>query len=213
MKQYFIITQGKSHGPFSLEELKQQRIAPDTLVWREGMDAWQKATIFPELARLLPPGHPGARLRNRTRRYGLFLVVFLLVLAAFGVWMLKHSRGEQQKKTSEEMAFEKQEYEKNYTRKHISELVHCETNEYHTRTLGGISGLKVSVKNESVFSMDRVLVEVHYLKSKGGVFKTEVLHFNNIAANTTQTQYAPESSRGSKVAAEIAVISCAEIGL
>lgn len=56
---YFIIKDGTQHGPFSKEELRLRGITPDTMVWREGMADWAKASTVPDLedlfARPVPP--------------------------------------------------------------------------------------------------------------------------------------------------------------
>lgn len=49
MKTYFIHLEGRQLGPFSIEELKQQRIARNTPVWCEGMADWTTAVSVEEL--------------------------------------------------------------------------------------------------------------------------------------------------------------------
>ncbi len=48
-KQYFIVRNGEQQGPFSIEELRQQGITSETLVWAEGMDQWMAAWQVDEL--------------------------------------------------------------------------------------------------------------------------------------------------------------------
>ena len=41
MKEWFIQIDGSSQGPYSIEDLKRDdRITPDTLVWKEGFANW-----------------------------------------------------------------------------------------------------------------------------------------------------------------------------
>ena len=47
--QYFYANGNEQRGPHSLEELASFGLRPDTLVWREGMDQWQRADTLPEL--------------------------------------------------------------------------------------------------------------------------------------------------------------------
>ena len=46
---YFTDKANKQVGPLSLDELKQQGIMRETLVWREGMPNWVQAKDIPEL--------------------------------------------------------------------------------------------------------------------------------------------------------------------
>lgn len=46
---YFIIVNDQQQGPFTIDELKLRGIAPDTLVWAEGMPQWTPALQVDEL--------------------------------------------------------------------------------------------------------------------------------------------------------------------
>lgn len=49
-KIWFIQVDGREEGPYSLTDLvSDQRLTPDTLVWREGFDEWKAAKEIPEL--------------------------------------------------------------------------------------------------------------------------------------------------------------------
>lgn len=48
--KYYVIVQDMRTGPFTLEEVKRQQLAPDTLVWHKGMPDWKEACTLPELA-------------------------------------------------------------------------------------------------------------------------------------------------------------------
>lgn len=51
MSQYFYIdNQGKQKGTFTAEELKQENIRKETLVWTQGMEQWKPAQEVPELS-------------------------------------------------------------------------------------------------------------------------------------------------------------------
>ncbi len=55
---YFISNNGVQKGPLTLEQLKEQEINKDTLVWKEGTSDWVKASEVEELVpilELLPP--------------------------------------------------------------------------------------------------------------------------------------------------------------
>lgn len=50
MAKYYIGRDNQQLGPFDVNQLMAQRIAPDTLVWCEGMAGWEMAKDVPELA-------------------------------------------------------------------------------------------------------------------------------------------------------------------
>lgn len=54
---YYIADGDVRRGPFSMEELGQQNLTPETLVWHEGMADWQPAGQVEELRPIL--GAPG----------------------------------------------------------------------------------------------------------------------------------------------------------
>lgn len=52
-KCWFIWQASKHEGPFSYEDLKNNRsLTPDTLVWKEGMSGWKPIRNVPELKNL-----------------------------------------------------------------------------------------------------------------------------------------------------------------
>lgn len=59
-KDFYLLENGTNKGPFSFDELKQQKIATDTLVWYEGLQDWSMAKNIPELKPLfvVPPPPP-----------------------------------------------------------------------------------------------------------------------------------------------------------
>jgi len=64
MERKYYIAQGKEHlGPFSISELQEKKISPDTLIWYEGLEQWTKASEITELKSCivsipLPPPTP-----------------------------------------------------------------------------------------------------------------------------------------------------------
>lgn len=48
--KYYLATENNPLGPFSLEQLKLRGVAPDVMVWCDGMADWQRADSLPELA-------------------------------------------------------------------------------------------------------------------------------------------------------------------
>lgn len=50
--KYWMIEDGNSEGPFSLEELTARGLAAETKVWRQGLPQWTEARLVPELAQI-----------------------------------------------------------------------------------------------------------------------------------------------------------------
>lgn len=50
---YTLVVNGKPDGPFTLEELKNQRVKPDSFLRLPGMDDYKEAHEFPELREFL----------------------------------------------------------------------------------------------------------------------------------------------------------------
>lgn len=49
-QEYFFAINGQQRGPFPIERLMAEGMTPDSLVWCEGMGAWQTARTVPALA-------------------------------------------------------------------------------------------------------------------------------------------------------------------
>ena len=62
--EWFAMIRGKQTGPLPQEELIERanegEIGPRTYLWREGMDAWQRALDVPELSQMFPHVPPVA---------------------------------------------------------------------------------------------------------------------------------------------------------
>lgn len=52
---FWIIIDQRHAGPFSLEQLREQEITPDRLVWHDGLTDWTPARDIPALAELFAP--------------------------------------------------------------------------------------------------------------------------------------------------------------
>ncbi len=51
-KKYYIMENGTQVGPFTLDDLRQRGIRPDTLIWCHGMTGWEQAMSLDELSDL-----------------------------------------------------------------------------------------------------------------------------------------------------------------
>lgn len=60
MAQYFFIKNNERLGPFELEQLLQNGLTPDSLVWCQGMANWTKAADVADLAAVFAPPMPQA---------------------------------------------------------------------------------------------------------------------------------------------------------
>lgn len=49
--RYFAMIDGERRGPFTLEQLQEAGITPDTYVWCKGMDDWRKAEDVADICR------------------------------------------------------------------------------------------------------------------------------------------------------------------
>ncbi len=214
MKQYYLIQNGKSTGPLTFSDLQNEPITDDTLVWSNGMPEWLPAKDVTELTPFLISRPPQINHMNTTPKSPYSLVLIIVLLASIALLLtyqfLIPNINESQSAKKEQQALA---YAKAYARENINSLVLIESPNYTAKLLGGISGLKIAVSNKSKFIIDEVLVEVKYIKSGGGVFKTENLRFNALKPNNTLSQYAPDSKRGIKIETNILSIKSNELDM
>lgn len=48
-EKFYFIRNGQQIGPIEAEQLAQENITPQTMVWRQGMEDWKEARLLPEL--------------------------------------------------------------------------------------------------------------------------------------------------------------------
>ncbi|MBI1341801.1 MAG: DUF4339 domain-containing protein [Terrimonas sp.] len=104
MNAYFIKTDKKQYGPLTLEMLKSLSIHRDTMLWRKGMNEWQKAEEFPELQSIftdVPPNLDGTSFHRHSYikkkillfrlakcvKPALIASVILTILTAVVLWL------------------------------------------------------------------------------------------------------------------------------
>ncbi len=78
--------------------------------------------------------------------------------------------------------------------------VSVKSNDYKKGTFGGIHGLQLTVNNTSNYLLDKVVVELQYLKQNEEALKTENINFNMVPPNGSLTLGIPPSMRGVKIA-------------
>ena len=85
----------------------------------------------------------------------------------------------------------------------ISTQITVKANEYKRRPFGGIFNLQLTINNNSKFMLDKVVVELQYLKPSELPLLIQKINFISIAPNGTQTLKIPDYLRGIKVAYKI----------
>jgi hypothetical protein len=58
---YFFANGNEQRGPYPREQFLALGLRPDTLVWRDGLESWQRLDALPELAGTQPPPQPPAQ--------------------------------------------------------------------------------------------------------------------------------------------------------
>ena len=81
----------------------------------------------------------------------------------------------------------------------INRLVNVRANNYKQRAFGGVMNLELTVNNDSKFELDKVIVELVYLKPSEQPIKTETIVFSSVEANGSKTLKIPDYLRGVKV--------------
>ena len=102
---------------------------------------------------------------------------------------------------------------KEAARQNIAKLISVKTNDYKVGMFGGIDDVKVTVYNASEYPVDLVVVDVSYIQSNKKSYKTESLHFKDIAANSSLTLDAPKTNKGIKVKTSLTHISSKTLGI
>lgn len=69
MAKYFVMIDGEQKGPFSLQELPENGVGPDTYVWCKGMADWQQSREVADICRfyrnrLFDIMHPSAPMQE-----------------------------------------------------------------------------------------------------------------------------------------------------
>jgi len=71
MKKYFHSNRIEKYGPFSFDELKEEKIEKQTLIWYEGLEDWTPAERIKDLEdilKLIPPPLPNETPSQETKK-------------------------------------------------------------------------------------------------------------------------------------------------
>jgi hypothetical protein len=86
-----------------------------------------------------------------------------------------------------------------YYRRNWQQFIAVTAGDYRTGFLGGIKDLNITVRNQTEYPLDNVVVMVEYVRSNNDVFKTEQYTINNIPEKGSRSIAASNSRKGSKV--------------
>jgi hypothetical protein len=81
----------------------------------------------------------------------------------------------------------------------IHRLVNVRANAYKQMAFGGVKNLELTVNNDSKFVLDKVVVELTYLKPSEQPLKTDRVVFNAVGAGDSKTLRIPDYMRGVKI--------------
>ncbi len=80
----------------------------------------------------------------------------------------------------------------------LQDQVSVTSNDYKRVAFGGIRDLYLTVTNNSKFELDKVVVELQYLKPSEEPLRTEHINFKSIIPNGSATMRIPDTNRGNK---------------
>jgi hypothetical protein len=92
----------------------------------------------------------------------------------------------------------------------LSGQVSITSNDYKRVAFGGIRNLELTVTNDSKYVLDKVTVELQYLKPSEEPLKTELVQFHSVSPNGSMTMRIRDTNRGIKVAYKIIDIQSAQ---
>lgn len=107
MSTYYINEDGKQKGPFSIEELKDQIINPNTQIWKDGLSDWTEANKLEELNHLFTKTPPPISIqkkgftKNKTYLYGSVIFIIILITSGIVFYINKQSKKEAEMKAAQ----------------------------------------------------------------------------------------------------------------
>jgi hypothetical protein len=233
MKKYFIHNGDEQTGPFSVEELKIKKISPDTHIWYEGLENWKEASSIEELKSLFlqtpPPfkkkSEKSQEFKNpdkistleheakKKSKIGLYLGIGIastcaILLISFLIQKNTEVAVENaiiSKELDNKLAeIQKKENEKKEIRNSFSDFISIDQSNYNAdKFWGGITNLYYTANNNTNYKIDLIKLEVKYIRTNGGVFKTEIVNMNDIGSKSSVKIKAPDSRKGITVQKKI----------
>ncbi|HMU47392.1 MAG TPA: GYF domain-containing protein [Chitinophagaceae bacterium] len=94
----------------------------------------------------------------------------------------------------------------------LASMVSVSNNDYKTGAFGGIKDLQLTVTNDSKYILDKVIVQIQYLKPNEETVRTETVNFKSVPPNGSQTITVDKSNRGVKIRYKIIKIDPGSAG-
>ncbi|MBD0332857.1 MAG: hypothetical protein ICV66_09385 [Chitinophagaceae bacterium] len=89
----------------------------------------------------------------------------------------------------------------------LYKLVTIKSSDYKVGVFGGINDLALTVINRSSYNLDKVSVELEYVKPNGETVQKQILEFSSVTAKSAKTISVPPNRRGVKIRYHIKTIS------
>ena len=89
----------------------------------------------------------------------------------------------------------------------VAPFVAVKSNAYKTGSFGGIRDLQLTLTNDSKYNLSQVAVELQYLKLGDEIVKSEMINFQSVPPNSSQTLEIPDNKRGVRIAYKVRRIS------
>lgn len=219
MRNYHIIKNGASSGPYTVEQLQYHGITPETQVWHEGLPEWVNAQSVAELNPLFVV--PVVTYTPKVGKPGIDWklvggMAIVIVVLAFVGWWCTWENGEKNNDNNPIIATINpcKTNKAVIARKNWPALIIPQISRYKPGILGGISDVKIRVYNNMDFDVDQVVVRIDYILENKRHYKSEYVFVGNIPANGNSEEVeAPGSDRGMTFTTTISKIYCERICL
>ncbi|MGN6419982.1 MAG: DUF4339 domain-containing protein [Pseudobacter sp.] len=217
MKKYYTHDGVQQHGPFSIPELQVLNLRPESYIWHEGLSDWQLAGSVEELKAIFNSHPPPFRnssvqsppsletlkqssaYRSGKRAGKLLIIISAILLLTWGGRYI-YARVEEQQM-------------KNHIKKNISQYVQAGNSAYKYSLLGGISGLKMTLSNNTQYVLEEVKVRLDYHKPDGTIWDHKIIVFTYVAPFEEAVLPVEDTNRGVKISYQIHSVKSVELGL
>jgi len=98
-------------------------------------------------------------------------------------------------------------------RNNIRSFVTASVNNYLAGAAEGLSNIELTVNNRTIYTLDKVTIEVRYMLADSSLYKTETVNFQDISPRSSQILNAPKSSKGVRIEYRILSITSKELEL
>lgn len=236
MKKFYLHDGKAQKGPYDINELKQQNISPQTPVWATTLEDWTPAGEVEELKGLFTSTPPpfrkvtAAQASSSPNRKPWIIALSIASFIFLAIIFFANRRGnesgpanadtarvanpkktpqqEQEERERQRIALQKaqqiidREYRNNW-----SKYITYKTSDFEVGFFGGISELEITVNNNTENLIDKVVVQVDYIKESGDLWESKHVVVTNMPPGASKTVKAPESSRGIKIKTMITSIT------